>query len=168
MTRAMINSMTEVEQRLIAETEPAELRELDEDALLELHARIRRARNKYVTLYRRRAADRAPSVGGRGKAYAQNQRDRDKAEVFEQVLARVSRAVAAAARQSAADLRAERLAAARAAKGQAPAAALLGTEVAPSDGSGRVAAHSKTTGGLKRDASSRAQGGRRQAKRDGR
>jgi len=165
MRQAMINTMTEAERRLLAEAELAALRDLDEDDLLDLHARIRRARNKYVTLYRRRAGERARSTGGRGHAYPQNQRDRDKAEIFEDALARVSRAVATAARHAAAELRAERLAAAREVKGQGPARPA--PPVAAS-GPGRTVGHRKTTGGLKKDASSRAQGTRRQAKRDAR
>ena len=49
----------------------------------------------------------------RAAASSKNQRTRAKAEVFEDALARVSRRLAALARQSAAELRAERLAAAR-------------------------------------------------------
>ena len=105
--------------------------------------------------------------GSRGAAYPKNQRDRDKAEVFELALARVSRHVEVMAKRAAANLRAERLQAARAAK----ATAGLANAVAPD-----VVEHkpdvipraTKTTGGLKRDASTRAMGARRQAKRDSR
>lgn len=96
---------------------------LDEDAVAALHDRIRRARNKYTGQYRRGAAQRVSKTGGRGKAFVKNQRARDKAEVFEDALARVSRRLSVLAKQSAADLKAERLAAAAAAKaGQKPAA----------------------------------------------
>ena len=47
--------------------------------------------------------------GGRGKARPENQRAAWKAEAFEEALARVSARVAALARRSAADLRAQRL-----------------------------------------------------------
>lgn len=164
MRQAMIRTMTEAEQRLIAETERAVLQELDEDDLLDLHGRIRRARNKYVKLYRRQAGARVRDVGGRGFARPQGQRDRDKAEVFEDALARVSRQVATVARRAAAELRAERLAAARGTGGSGPSpeppAPATVTE-------GRALTHRKTTGGLKKDASSRAAGARRQARRDG-
>ena len=63
MTKAVLNSMTDAERRLVAETEPAAVASLDEDELLELHSRIRRARSKYVKNYRRAAG--ARSVPGR-------------------------------------------------------------------------------------------------------
>ncbi len=83
MNQALLNSLTEKERELIAETEPDALTGLDEDALLELHGRIRRARTKYTKLYRRQASTGVAAHGGRGFSYAKNQRDRDKAEVFE-------------------------------------------------------------------------------------
>jgi hypothetical protein len=80
---AVLNSMTDAEQRLVAETSRAALADLDEEELLDLQARIRRARSKYVTIYRRSAAGGVVKRGGRGFSYPKNQRDRDKAEVFE-------------------------------------------------------------------------------------
>ena len=74
---------------------------LDADALMELHARVRRARNKYVTLYRRRGAAKVRAKGARGSAAEANERGWAKAEVFEEALARVSRQLAAAAQRSA-------------------------------------------------------------------
>ena len=165
MNKAVLNSMTDAERRLIAETEREVLTELDEDALLELHSRVRRARTKYVKLYRRQASARVAQHGGRGTAYAKNQRDRDKAEIFELALARVSRRVDIVAKQAAAELRAERLEAAKSNRGKPPSSpvpASVEAKVAPR----RKA--TKTTGGLKKDASSRAAGARRQAKRDSR
>ncbi len=166
MNKAVLNSMTDAERRLVAETEPAAMATLDEDELLELHTRVRRARSKYVKNYRRSAGARVGARSSRGTAYAENQRGRDKAEVFELSLARVSRQVGKVAAQAAAELKAERLAAARGdttppAKGatsSARATAKPSTKRPPT----------KTTGGVKKDASSRAQGGRRQAKRDAR
>jgi hypothetical protein len=84
--------------------------------LLELHSRVRRARTKYVKNYRRAASARVAEDAARGVAYPKNQRDRDKAEVFELALARVSRRVEVMAKRAAAELRAQRLEAARAAK----------------------------------------------------
>jgi len=52
---ALLNSLTESELMLIRETERDQMVGLDEDALVDLHTRIRRARNKYVKLYRRTA-----------------------------------------------------------------------------------------------------------------
>ncbi|GAB2614415.1 hypothetical protein [Kribbella endophytica] len=164
MNQALLNSLTEAERLLVAEAERDAVKSLDEDELLELHQRIRRARTKYVKNYRRAAGAAVAEAGGRGRSYPRNQRDRDKAELFETVLARVSREVAGAARQAATELRKERIAAARpAAREGRPA---LAEQDPGPDGVRRRA--TKTTGGLKRDASSRAAGARRQAARDAR
>jgi hypothetical protein len=165
MSQAVLHSMTAAEQRLIAETTPAALAELDEDELLELHSRIRRARSKYVTKYRRGARGAVVKRGGRGFSYPKNQRDRDKAELFETALARVSKEVGVHATRAAAELKTSRLAAARP-RGSGPATSASGTSGAPS--ASRKRAAQKTTGGIKKDASSRAAGARRQAKRDSR
>jgi hypothetical protein len=122
MNASLLAVLNDAERLLVAQTEPAELAALDEDAAIELEGRIRRARNKYVGQYRRAASARVAEQGGRGMARPQNSRAAMKAEAFEEALSRVSRRVAVLARQSAAALRAERLAAARAVKqGQGPA-----------------------------------------------
>ncbi|MDG4822537.1 hypothetical protein O7635_11815 [Asanoa sp. WMMD1127] len=113
--QAVIGSMKEDEQLLVRETTADQMADLDEDELVELHTRVRRARDKYVKLYRRQSADRVKATGARGKAYARGSRDRDKAEVFEEALARVSRRLATAARAAARAFKAERIAEARAA-----------------------------------------------------
>lgn len=165
MKQAMIRSMTEAEQRMIAETKRDAMAGLDEDDLLDLHSRIRRARNKYMKLYRRQAGTRVREVGGRGFAGPQGQRDRDKAEVFEDALARVSRRVAVVAKQAADELRTERLEAARSASGS-PRPGPPPADPKASEGIQRK--HRKTTGGVKKDAGTRAMGAKRQAKRDSR
>jgi hypothetical protein len=102
--------------------------------------------------------------GSRGDAYPKNQRDRDKAEVFELARARVSRQVEVMANGAAAELRAERLQAVPAAKSTpGPTSAPAPDHV--EDKSTVRSRAIKTTGGLKRDASTRAMGARRQAKR---
>ncbi len=163
VNKAVLHSMTDAERLLVADTERDAIADLDEDDLLELHTRIRRARSKYAKNYRRAASSNVAQAGGRGKGFGQNSRDRDKAEVFELALARVSRQVAARANQAAAELKAERLAAAR--QGSAGPEAGLPTPEPGDSGRGRQTR--KTTGGVKKDASSRSQGKRRQAKRDG-
>lgn len=166
VNKAVLNSLTEQESQLVRETEPDALRGLDEEQLLELHARVQRARTKHVKVYRRGASAAVGSVGARGSSYRRQQRARDKAEIFEAVLARVSRQVAVVAKRASDDLRAERIAEARAEKGGGPSRG-PGTSVdqpVPSTRRDPV----RTTGGLKKDASSRAQGGRRQAARDSR
>ena len=168
MNKALLNSMTAAEQKLVAETARSELEDLDEEELLALHARVRRARSKYVTKYRRNASGAVVKRGGRGFSYPKNQRDRGKAEVFETALAAVSKQVAVHAARAAAELKASRLEAARSGGSGPP----VGGPVDASDATSNVAELSrprgvkKTTGGIKRDASSRAAGTRRQVGRD--
>jgi hypothetical protein len=164
---ALINSLTEAELAVVRETDREAMKDLDEDALLDLHQRIRRERNKYQGQYRRRASARVTEVGGRGAAHGRNQRARDKAELFEAALARVSTALAKAARASAAELRAERLEAAREARAAAPARPPAPPRAAPSKPSTKRPT-TKTTGRLKHDAGVAAAGKRRQASRDAR
>ncbi|GAC54372.1 hypothetical protein GOAMI_30_00610 [Gordonia amicalis NBRC 100051 = JCM 11271] len=49
-------SLSEDEYVLVRKTKKSQMTGLDEDQLIDLHSRIRRARNKYVTLYRRAGA----------------------------------------------------------------------------------------------------------------
>ncbi len=173
MNAALRAVLNDAERSLVARTERAELAALDEDAAIELETRIRRARNKYTGMYRRGAAAAVAEHGGRGKARPENTQAAMKAEAFEEALSRVSRRVAALARQSAAELRAERLAAARAAKqGPGPGE----RQPAPATGRKGTAQTAATTGtaarrtptAKSRRASTRARGARRQAKRDSR
>lgn len=108
--RAMLNVS---EQELLRATEPRELKRLDEDELAALHDRIRRARNKYSKLYRRRASAQVSADRSRKRAHAAHAKAARKAEGFEDALARVSRRLAQLAEASAEKLKAERLAAAR-------------------------------------------------------
>jgi hypothetical protein len=173
MNASLLAVLNDAERLLVAETERAKLAELDEDAAIEFEARIRRVRNKYVSQYRRGASARVTGEGGRGKARPENKRAAMKAEAFEEALARVSRRVAVLARQSAAELRAERLAAARAAKqGRGPSTG----ETAAAAGRKGPAITGEPTGdralrspvARTRRASTRAQDARQQAKRDSR
>lgn len=153
------------ERDLIRELEPERLAELDEDGLLALHKRVRRARNKHTTNYRRGAAGHVEQAGGRGAAAAGSDKARGRAYVFEEALSIISAELARVAHEQAEELKDERLARAREGRWSGP-----GSE-APFDegaGAGRMREHQQTTGGVKRDASSRAQGARRQAKRDSR
>jgi len=163
MPRATVASLTDKERLLIAETQAAALKSLDEDRLLDLHARVRRERTKQVGIHRRRAAAQVPAKAQRSAA---PRRSESKAEIFEQALARVSTAVAAAARRAAADLRAERLAAAASAAGVEPQSAPRPANEGRPAAAKRAAA--KRPVERKAVASSRAAGARRQAKRDAR
>lgn len=88
----------------------------------------RSARSKYLKDYRRAASARARDAGGRGKGFAQNSRDREKAEICELTPARVSRQVAVRATQAAAELTADRLEAARQETSAGPTSTEASTE----------------------------------------
>jgi hypothetical protein len=122
VNKALLAALNDSERLLVAETEPPMLALLDEDEASALHTRVLRARNKAQGIYRRGAAGKVSATGGRGKARPQNSLARTKVEAFEEALARVSQRLAVLARQSARELRDERLAAAAAAKAGAGAA----------------------------------------------
>jgi hypothetical protein len=128
VNKALFAMLTETEKQLLLSAEPAALRDLDEDDLATLHDRVRRARNKYAKLYRRRARERVTKDATRGRAHDVNVRTARKAELFEDTLARVSRRLARAAAATAQQLKAERLQAAQRSASKPPAgsAALCG------------------------------------------
>jgi hypothetical protein len=126
-----------------------------------------------VGQYRRGASSAVPEHGGRGKARPENKRAALKAEAFEETLSRVSRRVATLASRAAAELRAERIAAARAARqGRGPG----GRGTGPGPGRTGPVVSGEPTGDRalrspaseKRRAGTQAMGARRQAKRDSR
>jgi hypothetical protein len=170
--KALVNSLTRAQQALLRETDRDNLAQLDEDGLVGLHTRIRRARDKYVGLYRREATAKVAVVGGRGKAYTKSSRNRETAEVFEDALARVSRALAAAARASATALRTERLAMARSAASSSAKASAAPVPQRPPAKRGTPSSRTRPAPDSpalrKRRASTRATDARRQAKRDNR
>ncbi len=197
MNATLLAVLSDSERLLVSQTETAHLAELDEDAAVELQGRIRSARNKYSGLYRRDASAQVAAKGGRGKARPENARARMKAEAFEDALSRISRRVASLARQSAIQLRTERISAARAARGtpvlaagtaagrsRSARAAKVATGKAATVRAGATAAGTakrgtamqgsaavkgvRTPASQKRRASTQATGARRQAKRDSR
>ena len=177
MNASLLAVLNDAERQLVAETERDRLAELDEDAAIELETRIRRTRNKYVGQYRRGASSAVPEHGGRGKARPENKRAALKAEAFEETLSRVSSRVATLARQAAAELRAERIAAARAVRsGRGPGAAGAARAGRTGPAVTGAAVTGEPTGDRalrspaseKRRAGTLAQGARRQAKRDSR
>lgn len=171
MNASLMAVLTDGERLLVAETEPGELAELDEDAAVALETRVRRARDKYTGQYRRSARDRVAEQGGRGIARPQNQRAAMKAEAFEGALARISRRVSVLSRHAERELRAHRLAAARAGRRATPprAAATRPGPGASVPRQGQVDDRSfRTPVTEKRRASTLAHGARRQAKRDAR
>ena len=173
--QVLLGSLTEAERALVRETDRDQMAELDEDELVALHTRVRRARDKYVKLYRRESASRVGAYGGRGKAYPKGSRDRGKAEVFEDALARVSRRLAASARAAARALREERLAEARAARqtppepaGGTPAGRARRGRRTDTREDQRTDRRPRTPDRLKRHATTRAATARVQARRDSR
>jgi hypothetical protein len=161
MAQASPGNLTRSEWTLVDETRRDNLQQLDEDALVALHGRVRRARDKHVQLHRREVGAAVGRKGARGTASSAPRRSASKAEIFEDALARVSAALAKAARQSAAALRAERLAAAR----RAPAAKKTAAPRAPRK---KSPAKSRPAGSKRPPIQKKAaaQGQRRQAKRD--
>ena len=174
MNPSLLAVLNDTERLLVDETERASLTRLDEDQVADLHTRVRRARNKYVGQYRRGASARVAAKGGRGKARPENRRAAQKAEAFEEALARVSRRLAVLASQAAAQLRAERLAAARAERLAVPrrpsgsgvrATARRGPRARPPDSGDRAL---RSPAREKTRASTQAAGDRRQARKDSR
>jgi hypothetical protein len=161
-TWAMLN---ETEKALLRQAEGSSLAMLDEDELVDLHTRVRRARNKYTTLYRRRAGLRVKKDADRAKAHGQHARTAAKAEAFEDALARVSRALAKAARARAAALRAERLEAARRQQGSHRPRSSKTTRAGSSRGMRKGTRQLRTPISKRASASARARTRREQAKR---
>ncbi len=164
---ALVNSLGKAERDLLRGTEEERLAALDEDGLIKLHKRIRKARNKYVGVYRRAGAKKVGKKGGRGLARKANARNAGRAEAFEDALARVSARLGEVAAASAAELRADRLGAA-ARPGTWPGAHTPEGESPEPTGDKVTDRTPKGTGSTRRVASSRAAGARRQAKKDAR
>jgi len=160
------------DQKLLLATEPAQLAVMSEDELGDLLTLVRRARNKYTGLHRKKAGATAAKAGARGAAQSQNLRTVRQAEVFEDALARVSGALATAARKSSASLKTDRIAMAKAAPAPTKAApkpatsTLRPAQTKASTAKGRgVVPKSGTTAPAQRGAN-KVQGAKRQAKRD--
>src|SRR5262245_49597958 len=166
MARATPQSFSDKERALRAETRTDHLRTLDEEALIGLHARVRRARDRFVQLHRREVAGQVDAARARGVASVAPRRSASKAEIFEDALARVSSSLARAARATAGSLRAERLAAAR----SAPRAAATGkrAQVPPRKSTAAPRARSRPPIERKAAAATRASNARRQARHDAR
>lgn len=159
-TRAMLN---ESEQALLREITKAKLAKLDEDALIDLHTRVRRARTKYVKMHRRGGAAQVRKDGSRTRAAGKVSKTAVKAEVFEEALGLVSAQLAKVAAKAAEALKNERLAAASKGKGRA-GSKTAGTGKATKGGAPR--SRTRTPIDKKRAASARGAKKRSQAKRD--
>jgi hypothetical protein len=160
-------SLSGRERVLVAQTQREHLKTLDEDQLGDLLVRVRRERNKQVSLHREGVRQRAAQERSRGVASAAPARAASKAEIFEQALARVSTELARAARRSAAELKAERLEAARAASG-APVARRSRRAAPKAAAKAAPRARTRPPVEKKAAAATLAAGARRQAERDSR
>jgi hypothetical protein len=166
MNKATWAMLNESEKALLRQAEGASLAALDEDELIELHTRVRRARTKYATLYRRRASSQVKKDAGRAKAHAQHARTAVKAEAFEDALARVSTALAKAARARAAALRAERLETARRQQAPVPRATRRSTSATASSRVRKAATQRRTPISKRASAAARARTRRAEVARD--
>jgi hypothetical protein len=171
MAKATPGSLSESEREILVATEAANLKTLDEDELIALHDRVRRARNKHVQLHRRQVGQQVVATGARGVASVPPRRSASKAELFEGALGRVSAALARSARRAAAELRAARLAAANLSSEAGGSARRAATATKPATAR---AAKANTRGRRPRPverktaAAGKAAGARHQAKRDAR
>ena len=168
MNKATWAMLNDSEKALLRLVESSSLARLDEDEIIDLHTRVRRARNKYSTLYRRRAGAQVKKDADRAKAHAQHARTAAKAEAFEDALARVSQVLARAARAQAAALRAERLDAARRREGSGRGPASRTVRARPAKAVRKGATKTRTPISKRASASARAKTRRAQAKRSGR
>jgi hypothetical protein len=174
LNKSLIAALNDADRVLVFETERDELASLDEDQVVELHTRVRRARNKYLGQYRRSASARVPLKGARGQARAASTRAALKVEAFEEALSRVSRRLAVLAAESAKSLRIERIEAARAAKWGSGHSSTGGTPVDEAVGHRQAVDVNTAVGDRSRRsptsekarASTQAAGARRQIKRD--
>ena len=171
MNRKLLALLTDSERELVLETTPENLQRLDEDQLIELHDRIRRARNKYTKLFRRQASAQVRADRSRARTAETNTGTHAKAEVFEDALATVSRRLAAVAKAQAAEIRAARLEAARANKPTKPAPKAApkrrsGTQGAKPPARAAKAKNLRTPRNAKINAAGRATQKRSQARRD--
>jgi hypothetical protein len=168
MNKATWAMLNESEKALLRQAEASSLAPLDEDELIDLHKRVRRARKKYATLYRRRASAQVKKDAGRVKAHAQHARTAAKAEAFEDALARVSRALAKAAGARAAALRAERLETARRQQGSQRRQPIGRTRTGPTTEARKGTKQLRTPIRKRASASARASTRRAEAARDAR
>ena len=138
VTPSEIRLFTPKEQTLLVSTEPQRLAGLSEDELADLLGPMRRLRNKYSDLYRKQSGASIKAAGKRSAAETSNVRTLRKSEVAEDAVARVAHHLSRAARRSANDLKAERLAAAR-------KAAPVGEAATPASGKPSAASSAKSS-----------------------
>lgn len=155
---------TEKEQTLLVDTETKRLEDLDEEALATLLSRVRRARKKYTDLDRRQSVGAMKTTGRRAATSSSNERTRRKAEIFEDATSRVALRLSRVARETANQLKRERIDAARRSSSQ-PA---TGNRSSATKGSSANAKTSKEILSPARKGATSAANKRTQARKDGR
>ncbi|MHB1139139.1 MAG: hypothetical protein ACYC2O_09305 [Microthrixaceae bacterium] len=172
MDQQLLAMLNDSEQQLLRAVEPKRLRKLDEDELIDLHTRVRRARTKYTKLYRRRAAAQVGAKGSRSGASTAGSKTRRKAEGFETALSTVSARLAEVAQRQSDQLRKDRLAAAKGTRSGAAKKAGTAAKKKGGSSSGTTArsgrrgdADLKSPARKRKVASQRATKARQQAKR---
>jgi hypothetical protein len=165
MDPASRKALTSSERQALRAVEPKRLRKLDEEELVDLHRRVRRARNKYAKLHRRRAAEQVHKHKSRAVATKSQRRTASCAEAFESALATVSQRLAKVARARADELRAERLKAAGKSRSTARASKPRAARATTTSGAKRARQPRRTPARKRRAATSRAANRRHQAKR---
>jgi hypothetical protein len=80
--------LTDTEYELFLESLPDRIGDLDKKGLRSGVTRTRRARDKYADLQRRQAGAKRQRAGGRGAALGANERTAQKADIFGEALAR--------------------------------------------------------------------------------
>jgi hypothetical protein len=165
MDPASRRTLTASERDALRAVKPKRLRKLDEDELVELHRRVRRARNKYAKLHRRRAASEVRRHKSRAVATKSQRRTAACAEAFEDALATVSDRLAKVARARAEELRAERLEAAGKIPSTSRRSRRRAARSTDTSGADREHRQRRTPVRKRRSASSRAANRRHHAKR---
>jgi len=156
--------MTAPELALLERTEPKALEGLEHSDLAKLAVQLRKNADKYRQLYRKQERAVVQSDRSRAKTPVANERTAAKAAAFHDALSRVNRRLSALDREEASQLRAERLAMARAAKSGGPGAAGAKGTGKPAGAAKSKAAQRGPSG---KAAATRSANARAQAKRDG-
>lgn len=157
--------LNEAEQSLLREVTKQKLAKLDEDELIDLHTRVRRARSKYVKMHRRRGAAQVRKDSSRTRASGAVSTTAVKAEAFEEALGLVSAQLAKVAAEAAEALKQERLAAARG-EGRSATRATRTAGTVKSGTAGEPRARRRAPIDKKRASSTRGAQQRSQARRD--
>ena len=168
MKPSEISLFTPTEQTLLVDTEPKRLDGMNEDELVALLSRVRRARNKYSDLHRRQGAAAVRDTGKRYAATTSNERTLRKAEIFEDAVSRVARYVSRTARANANAVKAQRVAEATSGGGGSRTSPEKATKKTAKPANARASKRSQDVVSGKRVGSTSAATKRSQSKKDSR